>query len=92
MKLIFTPISILAGLFAGLAGKKIFERLWALVDEEEPPRPEHREVSRPKLVAALLLEGAIFGLVKGLVDHSARRSFAKVSGSWPGEEAPGSED
>jgi hypothetical protein len=88
MKFVFMPISIAAGLLAGLAGKKIFERLWGLVDEEEPPRPEHREFSWPKLIAALLFEGAIFRLVKGLTDHGARRSFAKATGSWPGEEAP----
>ncbi|MDX6595266.1 MAG: hypothetical protein QOI72_648 [Solirubrobacterales bacterium] len=88
MKLVFTPISIVAGLLAGIAGKKVFERLWGLVDDEEPPRPEHRELSWPKLVAALIFEGAIFRLVKGLVDHGTRRAFAKATGSWPGEEAP----
>jgi hypothetical protein len=88
MKFVFMPISIAAGLLAGLAGKKIFERLWGLIDDEEPPRPEHREFSWPKLIAALLFEGAIFRLVKGLTDHGARRFFAKATGSWPGEEAP----
>jgi hypothetical protein len=88
MKLIFTPLSIVLGLVAGMVGKKIFERLWGLVDEEEPPRPEHREFAWPKLIAALVFEGAIFRLVKGLVDHGARRSFAKATGSWPGEESP----
>jgi hypothetical protein len=88
MKFIFMPISIAAGLLAGLVGKKIFERLWGLVDEEEPPRAEHREFSWPKLIAALVFEGAVFRLIKGLADHGARRFFAKATGSWPGEEAP----
>lgn len=88
MKFVFTPISILLGLLAGLVGKKIFEKLWGLVDDEEPPRSEHREFSWPKLIAALVFEGAIFRLVKGLTDQGARRSFAKVTGSWPGEEEP----
>ncbi|HEX7059682.1 MAG TPA: DUF4235 domain-containing protein [Solirubrobacterales bacterium] len=91
MKLVFTPISILAGLLAGLIGKKIFERLWGLVDEQEPPSPEHREFSWPKLIAALLIEGAIFRLVKGLTDHGVRRAFTRGTGSWPGEERPQSE-
>jgi uncharacterized protein DUF4235 len=90
MKLVFTPLSIVLGLVAGMVGKKIFERLWGLVDEEEPPRPEHREFPWPKLIAALVFEGAIFRLVKGLVDHGARHSFAKATGSWPGEESPDS--
>jgi hypothetical protein len=88
MKFVFTPLSIVLGLVAGMVGKKIFERLWGRVDEEEPPRPEHREFAWPKLIAALVFEGAIFRLVKGLVDHGARRSFAKATGSWPGEESP----
>jgi Protein of unknown function (DUF4235) len=87
MKFIFTPISVIAGLLAGILGKKIFERLWGLVDDEEPPRPEHRKLSWPKLIAALAFEGAIFRLAKGLVDHGTRRTFAGATGSWPGEEA-----
>ncbi len=88
MKLVFTPLSIVLGLLAGLIGKRIFERVWGLIDDEEPPSPEHRRLSRPKLVAALALEGAIFRLVKGLADHGARRAFAGATGSWPGEEEP----
>jgi hypothetical protein len=88
MKVIFTPISIVIGLLAGMAGKKIFEQIWGLVDEEEPPRPEHREFSWPKLIAALVIEGAIFRLVKGLVDHGTRTTFARATGAWPGEERP----
>ena len=91
MKLIFTPFSIALGLIAGLVGKKIFEQVWGLIDDVEPPKPEHREFSWPKLIAALAVEGAIFRLVKGLVDHGSRSSFAKVTGTWPGEERPEAE-
>jgi hypothetical protein len=88
MKFIFAPISIILGLIAGSFGKKIFEQIWGLVDDIEPPKPEHREIVWPKLIAALIVEGAIFRLVKGLVDHGTRTSFAKLTGTWPGEERP----
>jgi hypothetical protein len=88
VKFIFLPISILGGLLAGLLGKKIFEQIWGLIDDQEPPDAKHREIQYPKLVAALLLEGAIFRLVRGLFDHSARHSFNRLTGTWPGEEAP----
>jgi Protein of unknown function (DUF4235) len=88
MKIAFTPLSIVLGLIAGLIGKKIFEQAWGLIDEEEPPDAKHREISYPKLVAALLFEGAIFRLVKGLTDHGARRAVARTTGTWPGEERP----
>ena len=88
MKLAFTPLSIVLGLVAGLIGKKIFEQAWGLIDDQEPPDAKHREINFTKLIFALIFEGAIFRLVKGLTDHGARRAFACVTGTWPGEEAP----
>lgn len=89
MKFLFLPFSIGAGLIAGFLSKKIFDGIWHLFDDEEAPEPEHREISVVKLVLALAIEGAIFRAVRGLVDHSARHSFQRVTGSWPGDEAPG---
>jgi Protein of unknown function (DUF4235) len=88
MKLLFLPFSIAGGLIAGFVSKKVFEQVWGLIDKEEPPEAKHREIEMGKLVAALALEGAIFKLMRGLADHESRRGFAKVVGSWPGEEAP----
>ena len=86
MKLIFAPIGIISGLLAGLIAQKGFERLWAAFDEEDPPEPDNREVSWPKLIAALVVEGAVFRLVKGIVDHGVRSGFAKTTGTWPGKD------
>jgi Protein of unknown function (DUF4235) len=86
MKLIFAPIGIIAGLLAGLIAQKGFDRLWAIFDEEEPPEPDQREIRYAKLIPALLIEGAVFRLTKGLVDHGVRGGFARLTGRWPGEE------
>jgi Protein of unknown function (DUF4235) len=88
MRFVFAPIGIVTGLIAGVLGKKAFERLWGAIDDREPPQAEHREIEWPKLIAALVLEGAIFRLVKGVTDHGVRRAFANLTGSWPGEEEP----
>ena len=85
MKLIFAPIGIVAGLLAGLLAQKGFDRIWALVDDEEPPEPDQRDVPYRKLIPALLVEGAVFRLTKGIVDHGVRDAFARLTGSWPGE-------
>jgi hypothetical protein len=87
-KILFIPVSIASGLIAGLVGKKIFEAVWGMVDKEEPPDSEHREVSWPKLIAALAAEGAIFRATRGAVDHVTRRGFYRATGTWPGEERP----
>jgi hypothetical protein len=87
-KLIFRPVSIVAGLIAGLIGKKLFQGLWRVVDDEQPPRPEERPAPIGKLILALVLEGALFRLVKGLAEHGSRNAFSRLTGSWPGAAPP----
>jgi hypothetical protein len=86
MKFLFAPISIGTGLLAGLIAQKVFERLWTLVDNEDPPEPDDREVPVAKLLVALAVEGAVFRLVKGLTDRGARKGFAALTGAWPGDD------
>ena len=59
-KILFIPFSVLSGILAGIIGKKTFERVWGIFDHQGTPDPKQREVALPKLVAALMLEGAIF--------------------------------
>jgi len=88
MKFLFLPFSIAAGLIAGRLSEKVFDGIWRLVDDEEVPDAEHKEIALHKLLLARAIRGAIFGAVRGLVDHGARRGFYRLTGSWPGEEAP----
>lgn len=88
MKLIFTPLSIIVGLIAGTLAKKGFEQIWGVASGTEPPDAEHRDIEWTKLIPALLLEGAIFRVVKGVTDHGLRVAFARSTGTWPGEERP----
>ena len=84
----FIPVSLAGGLVAGLLAKKAFEASWGVVDDQEPPEPEHRDVPLPKLIAALALEGAIFRAARGVTDHLTRSAFERATGVWPGEERP----
>ena len=87
-KILFIPVSIISGLIAGFVGKKAFEMIWGVIDDQEPPDAEDRETSMPKLVASLAVQGAAFSITRGVTDHLARRSFYKATGSWPGEQRP----
>jgi hypothetical protein len=88
VKFLFLPISILSGLLAGFLGKKVFDQVWGLIDEEEPPDSKHLEISWGKLLVAAAVQGAIFRAVKEATDHGTRRAFMNLTGSWPGEERP----
>lgn len=87
-KVIFLPVSIGGGLLAGVIAKKLFGRIWGVIDDQEPPQPQHRDIHLGKLALALTIEGALFSLVKGFVDHGSRHAFTRLTGSWPGAEAP----
>jgi hypothetical protein len=46
------------------------------------------EISISGSALGLAIEGALFSLIKGFVDHGSRHAFTRLTGSWPGDEAP----
>ena len=88
MKFVFMPISIGGGLLAGMLARKVFDQIWSLFDEEEPPDSKYREIGWTKLLIAAAIQGAIFRALKEATDHASRRAFARTTGTWPGEERP----
>lgn len=88
VKLLFIPVSVAAGLLAGFVGKKTFDQVWGLIDEEEPPDSKHRDVPWGRLLLAGAIQGAIFRAVKEATDHAARGAFYRATGTWPGEKRP----
>jgi Protein of unknown function (DUF4235) len=88
IKVIFLPVSIGGGLLAGFIGKKLFGLIWGMIDDQDAPQPQHRNIHLGKLALALVIEGALFALIRGLVDHGSRHAFSRLAGSWPGEEQP----
>jgi ABC-type methionine transport system permease subunit len=88
MRFLFVPFSIAAGVIAGFLSKKLFEAVWGVIDDEEPPDSEHRDIDLKKLLLAEALQGAIFSATRKLVDWEARKAFAGAVGVWPGKERP----
>lgn len=87
-RVIFVPLGIIGGLIAGQISKKVFDFIWGRIADEEAPEPDQHEISWPPLIAALVIEGALFRVAKGLVDRGTRKGYERLTGSWPGEEHP----
>ena len=87
-KLLFAPFSIAGGFLAGFVATKLFQVIWSKIDDQDPPGPDARQTTWPKLIAALLIEGAIFRAVRGAFDHGARTVFYRGTRVWPGDETP----
>jgi hypothetical protein len=88
MKFLFLPVSIIGGLIAGQIASRVFEAVWGLIDDEEPPDSKHRDIPLAKMLVAAAVQGAIFRVMRKLVDHQSRKAFAGALGTWPGEEEP----
>jgi Protein of unknown function (DUF4235) len=91
VKILFIPISIVAGLVAGKVSAKVVDQIWGLFDDDDPPSSKDRDIDWTKLAVAALLQGAIFRLMKEASDHYTRRAFYRTTGTWPGEKKPKSE-
>jgi hypothetical protein len=85
--LAFRPLSVVAGLVAAMLARLVFQKVWAVVDDEPPPAADQQDAASSKLIPALIVQGAVFFLVRGLVDRGSRSLFAKATGEWPGEQA-----
>ena len=89
MKILYKPFGIVFGIAAGILSKKLFEAVWGVFDNEEPPKPTTRETTWPKVIGAAVVEGVTFKVTRAAVDRAGAKGFAHLTGSWPGEKAPG---
>jgi hypothetical protein len=85
MNLLFRPVGLVAGFLAGFMARKAFDQIWLRIDDSAPPDPGERDIPKGKFVMALVLEGVIFTVTRGLVDHYSRVAFYRYTGAWPGE-------
>lgn len=85
-KVLYAPFGILAGVIGGLLASTIFKQVWKrIADEDDPPTPRQSEYSWKEILAAAALQGAIFAVVKAVVNRGGAKGFQKLTGTWPGD-------
>lgn len=88
MKLLYKPFGIVAGIVGGLLARRVFDAVWARVDDAPPPRATTEQASVPRIVGAAALQGATFAATRAAVDRVGARTFKHLFGVWPGERKP----
>jgi hypothetical protein len=83
--LLYKPWSILFGVLGGIIASKLFAKVWALVANDEAPRPTQRDASWASVLPAAFLEGAIYAVVKAATQRGSAQAFEHSTGVWPGE-------
>lgn len=83
-RLLFAPFSIIGSLLAGLVARKAFDKVWSAIDDEEPPEAGEEAEDLRRILLANALQASVFALTRALFDRQARRTFKRLTGSWPG--------
>jgi hypothetical protein len=88
MTLLYKPFGLLFGALGGVAAGALFKQVWKLIaGEPEPPKATQAGRSWGEVLSAAAMQGAVFALVKAVVDRGGATAFQKATGTWPGEEA-----
>ncbi|GAA2083788.1 DUF4235 domain-containing protein [Aeromicrobium halocynthiae] len=89
-KLLYRPVGLVSSIVGGLIASMIFKQIWKRVspsvdaDHADPPGPLESEYPMKEILLAALLQGAIYSVVKVLVDRQGAKAFQKATGEWPG--------
>ena len=86
MKILYKPFAVIAGMIGARLGRNAFKKMWAKIDDTEPPAPTTAEASFQKVVGAAALEAATVAAIGAAVDRASARSFHYLTGFWPGKQ------
>jgi len=87
-KLLYRPVGLLSSMLGGLLAGMIFKQIWRRTspdEQSEPPEALSTGYSFKEVVLAAAVEGAIYSVVKTVIDRQGARLFEKWTGEWPGE-------
>ncbi len=84
MNLLFKPASLAAGMAAGAVATFAFRQTWKLISgEDDAPDAIDEDRGWGEVIAAAAIQGAIFAVVKAVVDRGGAAGVRQLTGSWP---------
>lgn len=86
-KLLYRPVGLVSSMTGGLIAGAIFKQVWKRVspgDKPDPPKPLETEYPLKEILLAAAIQGAIFSVVKTVIDRQGARLFERATGEWPG--------
>jgi hypothetical protein len=85
-KVAYKPVGLLTGIAAGAIAHMVFRQVWKRVShEDEAPDALESEYPWREVVLAAALQGAIFAVVRAVINRGGAEAFRKLTGTWPGD-------
>ncbi|HEY8721687.1 DUF4235 domain-containing protein [Pengzhenrongella sp.] len=86
-KVLYRPVGMVSSVVGGLLASMIFRKFWqrtAPGDQSDPPTALNTEYPLRQILIAAVIQGALYSLVKTVIDRAGARMFQRWTGEWPG--------
>ncbi|MFC4034291.1 DUF4235 domain-containing protein [Streptomyces polygonati] len=81
---VYKPVGLLVGIAGGMLAGAVFSQVWKLVThDDDAPDMLDEDRGWGEALAAAALHGAIFAVVKGVVNRAGASGVRRLTGSWP---------
>ncbi|MBT2551326.1 DUF4235 domain-containing protein [Arthrobacter sp. ISL-65] len=87
-KILYRPIGLASGVIGGVIAGQVFKQVWkhaAPGDRDEAPKSLSTGYALKEILIAAAIQGAIFAVIKTVLDRGGARLFERWTGEWPGE-------
>ncbi|HZC99682.1 MAG TPA: DUF4235 domain-containing protein [Actinomycetes bacterium] len=83
-KLLYRPLGLGFSVAGGLLAGMLFKQVWKLLaGEEDAPKATDEDRRWREILVAAALQGAVFAVVKAVVDRSGAKGVRRLTGTWP---------
>lgn len=86
-KLLYRPVGLMSSIAGGLLASIVFKQVWKRATPgapDDPPGALESEYPLKQILVAAAVQGAIYALVKTVIDRGGARAFQRWTGEWPG--------